>query len=239
MYYSNPSATEPAENDTYGRENVWDDNFVMVQHLQETPTGTTYDSTNNSNNGTTSEMYSANQVAGQIGKALDFDGSNDYVSVAENDSLNEFSSMTIGVWIKTISQSYGNEDNIVDRRDRNLGEYSYQICYDSASNELDFSIYTSATKAAKNSVLIEDENWHYISAVYNSTIGYVYLNNVLLPVTFNTTGIITQSDSPFVIGRRNGVHDAGLDYFNGQIDEVRISNTARSTHKRHKHGKPK
>ncbi|MCK5459681.1 DUF2341 domain-containing protein, partial [Candidatus Parcubacteria bacterium] len=56
MYYGNTDATEPAEDATYGREKVWDDNFVMVQHLSEIPDNTVgqiKDSTSNANDGQT------------------------------------------------------------------------------------------------------------------------------------------------------------------------------------------
>ncbi|MCK4894025.1 MAG: DUF2341 domain-containing protein, partial [Calditrichia bacterium] len=47
MYYGNAGASNQ-EN----ASGVWDSNFVMVQHLSETPAGTTYDSTSYGNNGT-------------------------------------------------------------------------------------------------------------------------------------------------------------------------------------------
>lgn len=52
MYYGNSSATEPAADSTYGKNNVWDSNFKGVWHLND-PTNPT-DSTSNANNGTPS-----------------------------------------------------------------------------------------------------------------------------------------------------------------------------------------
>jgi hypothetical protein len=49
MYYGNGSATEPDPASAYGSENIWDTNFVLVQHLEET-SGSHYDSTSYANN---------------------------------------------------------------------------------------------------------------------------------------------------------------------------------------------
>ncbi len=51
LYYGNAAATEPAADSAYGSENVWDDDYVLVYHLQET-SGAVKDSTKNGLHGT-------------------------------------------------------------------------------------------------------------------------------------------------------------------------------------------
>ena len=62
-------------------QNVWDSNFVGVWHMNQDPTSggaCIKDSTSNANHGTPGGgMTSGDLVDGKIGKALDFDGSND------------------------------------------------------------------------------------------------------------------------------------------------------------------
>ena len=79
MYYGNAGAA-PQENPS----DVWDSNYVMVQHLDET-SGIHYDSTSYSNEGTV--WGGVNQAGiGQIDGADEFDGSDDYVRVPNADS---------------------------------------------------------------------------------------------------------------------------------------------------------
>ena len=103
MYYGNASAK-----DLSNAEEVWDDNFVMVQHLQETPAGTTYDSTSNNNDGTTSGMDSADQVAGQIDGALNFDGGAN-VDCGSDGSLDNLPAFTASFWVNNASLTYGTQ----------------------------------------------------------------------------------------------------------------------------------
>jgi hypothetical protein len=72
MYYGN-SATSNQEN----AEGVWDSNFKMVHHLQET-SGIHYDSTSNDNDGTPQGGVTQD-ATGKINGADDFDGSDDRV----------------------------------------------------------------------------------------------------------------------------------------------------------------
>jgi hypothetical protein len=72
MYYGNAAAINQ-EN----VEGVWDANYMMVQHLQET-TGTHKDSTSNGNDGTPQGGVTQDAI-GKIEGADDFDGSDDRV----------------------------------------------------------------------------------------------------------------------------------------------------------------
>ncbi len=72
MDYGNAAATEPAAGSTYGSQNVWDSSYKAVWHLKET-SGTHYDSTSNSNNGTPNGGVTQG-TTGQIDGADSFDG---------------------------------------------------------------------------------------------------------------------------------------------------------------------
>lgn len=81
MYYGDPTCGNQ-ENVT----GVWDANYVMVQHLEET-SGIHYDSTSNGNDGTA--YGGLNQdILGQIDGADDFDGVDDYIDCGNDESLN-------------------------------------------------------------------------------------------------------------------------------------------------------
>ncbi|MBU3905932.1 DUF2341 domain-containing protein, partial [Patescibacteria group bacterium] len=96
MYYGNSGASDVST--TTG---VWDDNYVMVQHMHHDWDATALDSTSNNNDGTNTNFYSAtSSVTAQIDGAIDFDGADDYVDVADADSL-DATNVTLSAWVKS------------------------------------------------------------------------------------------------------------------------------------------
>ena len=86
MFYDSSvsdNVTYVGETTSSAAKNVWDDNFVAVYHMAQDPSGTApqiLDSTSNENNGTANgSMTSSDLVDGFIGKAIEFDGSDDYI----------------------------------------------------------------------------------------------------------------------------------------------------------------
>lgn len=80
VYWGNSNLTEPAEDAAYGREAVWSSIYVLVAHMAQDPTGTILDSTSNDNDGTSyGTMTSGDLVNSAYGKAIEFDGTDDYI----------------------------------------------------------------------------------------------------------------------------------------------------------------
>jgi len=83
MYYGNGAISCDPSNPA----GVWNSNYKGVWHLEEDPatagTDGIIDSTSNANHGTDNgSMNASDQVDGKIGKALDFDGSDDYLTLS-------------------------------------------------------------------------------------------------------------------------------------------------------------
>ncbi len=98
MYYDNPGAGD-GQNPT----GTWEVNYRGVWHLKENPSGaaTIADSTFNSNHGVAdNSMDGFDQVTGLIGPALDFDGLDDRVTIADSVSLDfDTSSFNYSAWV--------------------------------------------------------------------------------------------------------------------------------------------
>jgi len=91
MYYGNDCVNvDPSDPD-----NVWDASYEGVWHLSEATAATNVDSTSNSNDGSPSGPPSATS-SGKIVGALDFDGSDDYVSVGNAGS----GIKTVSFWLE-------------------------------------------------------------------------------------------------------------------------------------------
>jgi len=95
MYYDNKFCGS-GEN----AEAVWDSDFVMVQHMNDETTSTILDSTSNDNDGTKKAANEPIEADGQIGKAQDFDGADDKITISNSASLKGFTELTVTCWIK-------------------------------------------------------------------------------------------------------------------------------------------
>jgi hypothetical protein len=111
---SDSAESQPAEDATFGKEDTWDeggdDNFKMVQHLNENPAGSgdqAIDSTSFDNDGNPAGgMNGADLVTGAFGGGLqgsawEFDGNNDSVAMGTDASLDlTDESFVISGWIR-------------------------------------------------------------------------------------------------------------------------------------------
>ncbi|MHA2033398.1 MAG: DUF2341 domain-containing protein, partial [Candidatus Kariarchaeaceae archaeon] len=205
MYYGN-STLSSQEN----VEGVWDANFKVVHHLEEDPTGTIYDSTSNNNDATSyGTMTSNDQVSGKINGALDFDGSDDYISWTTAISS---TSGTYSWWMYTHSV-VGERNYIADdayRRRISLWDDVVKIETDTEAEYFDFT--TSSISA---------NTWTHIVFVRSGDVGDLYVDGMLVqqvtvPEADNLTlsGIGGTSDNTRMV--------------DGLMDEVRISNITRS-----------
>jgi len=97
------------------------DSLVAHWKLDEISGVTAFDDTANNNDGTLHNMNDSDWVAGCIGNALDFDGSDDYVTVADNSALNfGTGSFSISFWAKSAMSS----EKILIIKGTSGGEYT-------------------------------------------------------------------------------------------------------------------
>ena len=210
MYYRNPSA--PNQQNGPG---TWDADYVLVQHLQET-TGTHYDSTSYGNNGTAVGGLNQN-AAGKINGADQFDGSDDYIQIADDDSLDGMSALTIEAWLK---QPTHHNNGIVNKAGPE-SSYSYLLQgWGNPYEGLYFAVNGGASRAVASAPPLDE--WYHVVGVFTGTALLIFVNGVQTAFSSKATTVPVDS-YPVQIGQ-NGLEEC----FNGFIDEVRISKTARS-----------
>ena len=215
MYYGNPSA--PSQQNPTA---VWDANYTMVQHLEETSTANRFDSTINSNNGVAygGVVKSSN---GKIDGADNLDGVDDYISISNSPSLNPVFAITIELWI-----NLGSTANYINLASK--GSYSQYYLRAGASQGYIYwyvKFSDNSTKAIEGNIGWKWNIWHYLVATADTQIGTikVYLDGVeKLNGTFPTGKTIISTTNPLLIS------DSSQRRIKGAVDEVRISNTTRS-----------
>jgi WD40 repeat protein len=146
---------------------------------------------------------------GGFGKALDFDGVDDYVQTTFNNNLS-LNNFTLSLWFKTTATG---ERKILSSA---ANIHPLQL----VNGQCQICLAGSCTAGTTN---ISDGQWHFAAVIGNASGIYLYLDD-------NPTPEITQSPSSTNMSglMQIGKSSAGdLDYFAGQLDEVRIWNIAR------------
>ncbi|PJA55072.1 MAG: hypothetical protein CO167_00275, partial [Candidatus Marinimicrobia bacterium CG_4_9_14_3_um_filter_48_9] len=154
--------------------------------------------------------------------ALDFDGSNDYISVAANASLGMGgSSFTLEMWVKS-SSTHSSWVLPLEYGNWTTGTYQFAS---NTSTTMKVNFNGSSSGGASDTTDWTDDKWHHFAGVFDNTNDLLILYydgvNVAEVAETNAPGSATL---PLYIGSRGG---SSL-FYNGQMDEVRVWNVARS-----------
>lgn len=215
IYYGNAGVANQ-ENPT----GVWDTDYEMVQHLEETGIGTREDSTSNNNDGTTSGYDGDEATAsGQIDGADDLDGTNDTVNCgnAAGLSFDASETYTYSVWFRAQTGGANYWPNIIGDDD-GTGADGFGFYWEDG----DLRIYENSGNAdVVEATGLNTNTWYYGVFTYDNGDIELFLDG-----SSEDTGTDTFLDSTgdFIIG----VYEADGSYFDGEIDEVRVSSIVRS-----------
>jgi len=180
---------------------------------------TAYDSSGNNRNGTLVNMDPvASWVNGKYGKALQFDGINDYVDISNSSDLNFQGNYTVSFWMRTTSTS---RNMLVAKH---ISGYPNGWCFTinepaAGPNKLTFFYGTDLWVVANK--IVNDGVWHFITGVvdYANSLLLLYIDGEL-----DKSGSITGTFTPNTENIKFGSYSQGGSYFNGLLDEVRIYN---------------
>ncbi|MHC4476947.1 MAG: LamG-like jellyroll fold domain-containing protein [Planctomycetota bacterium] len=193
--------------------------------------GIAYDSAG-TNNGTV--RGDAQWVSGKMGEyALDFDGEGDYVEIADDDSLNPSSEISIVFWL-------------YNRGGQDAGIYKYASCpfepnspgnskayslvVDGTSSRARLSIFSSVDDgdSIESNGTVSLYQWHHIAGTFSWGSCAIYIDGQLDNAANASVSSIMNDAQPLIIG---GYWDyCGADEFvsglNGLADDVRIYDRA-------------
>ncbi|MEQ9298787.1 MAG: LamG-like jellyroll fold domain-containing protein [Cyclobacteriaceae bacterium] len=165
------------------------------------------------------------------GNALDFDGSNDYVEVTDNDLLDITEILTLEAWVNVTTSPATASEGVISKFLTAGGQQSFSLDIntgDSVVFTLSANGANSASVSSDNSIPLGE--WVHLAAVYNpSTSMEIYVNGILDGErTSGVPAAIHSGSAPLWIGAITaGVIDAD-NAIEASIDEVRIWNTART-----------
>ncbi|MHA2316242.1 MAG: DUF2341 domain-containing protein [Candidatus Hodarchaeales archaeon] len=229
MYFGNETISNQAN-----PIGVWSNNYEGVYHLSEDPIGTIFDSTANNNDGSSSGvMTSSDQVDGIFDGSIDFDGSNDYIDVGDVGS-NLWPGVTVQAWI--FHDTTGDDRIICKSPSGTTSEHiiSLAVVTSGSNDRLRVRLSTDGTGGStavnrESATTFTTGTWHHVAFTWDSISERIYLyidgsqdiNNY-----FKDGDSIDDSSLPVILANVN----TGVDnrYYDGKIDEARLSDVARS-----------
>ena len=226
---------------TVAQEYTTDANTVLLLHFNETNGSTVSDASGNNNSGTSNGTTITN---GRFGKARSFNGTSDYIDLGQSNSFS-WKSNSIGtfeVWVYPTSLTTRNLlFSVTHNSNTNCGG-RFRIGIDTAKKFFyEIGVGTGGCQSAiytGTSTLLANK-WYHLAVSYNGSIIKMYINGVNESFTYVEDGIFPTA--PWFSAFDDGVTQIGTigaetyqgttreKNFSGIIDEVRISNIARTS----------
>ncbi len=200
--------------------------FQGVWHMAQSQSANALDATGNHFDGAASDS-SPHPVAGEVGLCQKFDGTSNYIQMPGTASgkLNfpQNGTYSVGAWVyaDTLDSTYS---KIVEK---NNCQYKLQK---DGLNRWEFSEYESALGYDMTTTPASAGAWVYLVGVREGSSQYLYVNglcvNNVITVLADSSARDTTTD--VTVGRVATPNSAILNFFKGEIDEVRIQNRALS-----------
>ncbi|MCE2929093.1 MAG: DUF2341 domain-containing protein [Candidatus Caenarcaniphilales bacterium] len=223
IYYGNSSASEPGAATTHGSQNVWSNGFVAVYHMNAVTNGTAsvLDSTSYARHGTPRGGM-ATLLNSQLGKGIDYDGVNDYISIAALNMTTNNISFT--AWVNGIkTNSY---TGILMSRD---AVQPVGMGYNTSPNNLTYTWNdNSFSTFTWNGPIIPNNTSSYIGISINpsKTSGYSCSSGSCNEVVNSIAHISQTLGTEFIIG---GDTCCWGRLYDGLMDEIRIALKSRNS----------
>jgi len=202
-----------------------DPGLVAYWSFDEGSGSTVYDSSGYSNDGT---IYGANWVDGLSGKALSFDGTNDYVLIPDNDILDLSDDFTLEFWLKT----YDNVGRLpVVSKHTTLVDNDYSwTTFIEGDSTFNFE-NTPGWRHLISDSIIETDKWTHVVVTFveSSNDIRIYFNGIL-DKQGSVDIDIRNNDKDFIIGTQPHPYtpeDQG--FYEGLLDEIMLYSKALSS----------
>ena len=180
--------------------------------LFDESSGDAIDSSGNGNDGT---INGATRVNGKIGKALEFDGVDDWVGTRKSASLDNTEAFTVEAWIKP---------DVADANQVSLGNAVDNFEFDVRNG---LSLYVRdqvgwGSPAQSGAGTVPAGVWSHVAGIFDGNEIKVYLNGALKATTPRNTTLVS---GDFALNFGTYANGAGW-FYDGLLDEVALFNVA-------------
>lgn len=220
IYFYWGSTSPTVTHNTAFYQNTWTNDYLAVFHFNEaTYTGSVTDGTAGGHTGTTAGMTSADLVTGKIGTAYSFNGSSKKITT---NAVSVIGTFTLSAWVNLAAT--GLDQKVMTNQAASGGSSGGYKMGVFTTNIPESESGTAVNRGSTpNPTAFASSAWHYIQSVYTGSTLSTYVDGAQYKIL--TTGNNPTANPNFYIGVGEG---GGTLYFNGIIDEPRVSNVAKT-----------
>ena len=210
----------------YSSAKINPENIVAIWLFEENTGKAVVDSSVNGNDGElmNDPKWSA---GGEFGRALEFDGKDDYVLVAGSPSLDITDNITITAWAKHAAAiPIVTKIFHYRRTGTGGGQAAYQFRFGppvtGPGKKLIFQTNTAAgawKHAYSEADVVNDTKWHHVASSASNGKVVLYLDGVVLPSKGEVAKKFDDGDQGYI-----GARVESNEYFSGLFDEIAIFN---------------
>jgi PKD repeat protein len=188
--------------------------LVAAYGFEESSGTLVADASGQKNHGT---LSGATRVTGKFGRALSFNGSNNWVTVKDSASLDASSGLTLEAWVYPKTSTSGRTVILKEK----AGGAVYNLYSSEDANLPLSSVYVGGYRVISSKSQLPLNQWSHLAATYNGQYLRLYVNGVEVANRPQTGPIQTSGGA-----LRIGGNSIWGEWFSGSIDEVRIYNRA-------------
>jgi fibronectin type 3 domain-containing protein len=188
----------------------------------EEPSGTVAtDSSSAGNTGTLVNGVARAAGAGRFGSALQFDGSNDMVTVPDATSLDFTTAMTVEAWVNPTTSGGSTWRTVLIKEQP--GALVYALYSNMDASRPSFHGFGSGEVDTRGTTAVPANTWTHLAGVYDGLTLRLYVNGVQVSSRAMTGSLTTSAGT-----LRIGGNTVWSEWFAGKIDEVRMYSRALS-----------
>jgi hypothetical protein len=190
--------------------------------------GNAIDESINTNDGTVNGATLTTDRFGSANSAYSFNGTSDFISVPDNNSLDFTNTLSFSIWVKIPDYSHPTVGDLErtalgKQRSNNGGGFNFIPVGNYNDAKYSFGLQNLSTSAGASSTdSIPLSSWTHIIGVYDGVSVKLYKNG-LLKCSANATLSLINSIQPLFIGKE--LNTSGR-FFKGEIDDVALWNRA-------------
>jgi len=208
------------------KNSPYDINLVGLWSFDESTGLVVFDHTTNDNRGDLKgSMTESDWIQGISGFALDFDGNNDYVTIADATVLDFTSNFSISFWLKP--DGFNPAAGLVTKSGASPAASTNYAVFILTTGALQLKIKDSggSTNNMTSTTTIGTGTWKHIVVTYDEAVTNFYIDGVPDAGNPQTSAFtLVANSNALLIGAWDEDGTIGS-HFDGQIDEVRLYNT--------------
>ncbi|MGB5062941.1 MAG: LamG-like jellyroll fold domain-containing protein, partial [Candidatus Competibacter sp.] len=231
------TATGPAGSNTKTKTSyitvAGDSGLVAAYSFDEASGNTVVDTSGQGNHGA---INGATRTTGKFGNALSFNGSSNWVTIPDADSLDLTTNMTLEAWI--YPKNLADRRPILAKQGTTNGTPARGFMFSagdySGSGKVETELFKDESNSSSltSSTALNTSGWQHVAFVYQYVADgtskmTLYINGVAKGSSTTAVGPVQKNTQPLDLGRYYW-DSSYARYFNGLIDEVRIYNRALS-----------